>query len=142
MITLQRTVWVNRPREAVYDYLADFANSAEWDAGTVSCERVSGDGSVGSVYVNVSRFLGRRTTLRYTLTALEPAAIVLRGENKTLASTDTITIGSTEDSTQVDYTAQFRIKAAARLIEPLLWFPLQRLADRATVTLETALKKL
>ena len=55
---VERTVHTHRPG-MVSAYLADFRNAVEWDAGTVSCDLVSGDGGPGSHYCNVSRFAGR-----------------------------------------------------------------------------------
>ena len=60
---LHREVTTRWAPEAVFDYLVDFSHAEEWDSGTVRCERLSGDGGVGTRYRNVSRFLGRETTL-------------------------------------------------------------------------------
>ena len=71
MKTLERTVTVDKPIDRVYAFLSDFTTSEQWDAGTVSTTRVSGDGGVGTTYRNVSRFLGRDTELTYVITDLD-----------------------------------------------------------------------
>ena len=38
----------------MFAYLSDFTTTNEWDPGTVSTERVSGDGGVGTTYHNTS----------------------------------------------------------------------------------------
>ena len=89
--TLERTVRVDKPLDRVYDYLVDFENSEEWDAGTVRTTRTEGDGGVGTTYENVSRFMGKETTLTYVVIALEqPRTIALRGANKTVIAHDTM----------------------------------------------------
>lgn len=144
MITIERTVSTPHPVGQVFDYLADFTNAEEWDAGTVSCSLTSGDGGVGTHYRNVSRFLGRETTLDYVVQRHErPTAFVIEGSNKTVTSTDTMTLAPAADGgTRVTYRAEFRFAGAARFLEPLLRLPLKKLGDDAEQTLTRALQSL
>ncbi len=57
-MTVERTISTTAAPADVLPFLADFRNATEWDAGTVSRERVSGDGGPGTVYKNVSKFAG------------------------------------------------------------------------------------
>ncbi len=41
---VERVVTTDKPLDLVYAYLSDFTNTTEWDPGTVSTERISGDG--------------------------------------------------------------------------------------------------
>jgi uncharacterized protein YndB with AHSA1/START domain len=52
---LQRSVTVDASPEKVFAYLSDFTTTEEWDPGTVRCVRTSGDGGVGTVYLNTSK---------------------------------------------------------------------------------------
>ena len=63
MTTIERTVSTTAPPERVLAYLLDFRNTTQWDAGTVSCERVSGDGGRGTVYRNASELAGNTIEL-------------------------------------------------------------------------------
>ncbi len=143
MITVKRTVNIDKPSAQVFDYLADFSNAIEWDSGTVACSRRSGDGGVGTTYENTSRFMGRETNLTYVVEALEPHhRLVLRGENKTVVSRDTMVITSRGDETQVDYTAEFEFRGPAKLLQPLLKLPLEKLGNDTQRTLREALIRL
>jgi len=51
-----RTVTADVPRSVAFDYLSDFTTTTHWDPGTVSTKRLSGDGGVGTRYLNVSSF--------------------------------------------------------------------------------------
>lgn len=137
MMQLDRTVTVPRPVDRVFGFLADFTTTEQWDPGTVSTERLSGDGGVGTRYRNVSRFLGRRTELDYVVADLQaPRLIRLRGRNSTVTATDTMQIAATDDgATRGRYRAEFEFHGPARLIAPLLWPALQRLGDRAAAQL-------
>jgi uncharacterized protein YndB with AHSA1/START domain len=140
---LRRTVRVDKPVRRVYDYLADFENTEEWDAGTVRTTRTSGDGGVGTTYRNISRFLGKDTELTYVVVALEEGrTIALRGENKTVVAHDTMRLSGDDQHTEVEYTAEFEFQGLARYLEPLLTFPLKRLGDEAEDSLKIALSKL
>ena len=72
-VRITRIFTVLRPASVVIDYLKDFGHAVHWDPGTQSCRRVdSGPVRVGSVWHNVSLFIGRRVELTYRLTVLEP----------------------------------------------------------------------
>jgi uncharacterized protein YndB with AHSA1/START domain len=141
--TLQRTVRVDKPLDRVYDYLVDFENSEDWDAGTVRTTRTHGDGGVGTTYKNVSRFLGMETTLTYIVVALERSrTIALRGENKSVITQDTMRLTGDDAHTEVLYTAEFEFLGWAKYLEPLLTLPLKRVGDDAEDSLRLALQRL
>ena len=143
MKTLERTVRVDQPLDRVYDYLRDFENSEEWDAGTVRTTRTDGDGGVGTTYENVSRFMGKETTLTYVVVALErPRTIALRGENKTVVAHDTMQLTGDDTYTEVHYRAEFEFQGFAKYLEPLLTLALKRLGDDAEDSLRLALQRL
>ena len=79
---LERTIRTDQPIDKVFAYLADFTTTTEWDPGTVVTTRVSGNGGVGTVYANRSRFMGRENDLTYIVEELEPShRIALRGSS-------------------------------------------------------------
>lgn len=140
---IQRTVQTTAAPAAVFAYLSDFTTTTEWDPGTVSTERVSGDGGVGTVYHNVSEFKGKRTELEYTVMTLnDPTLIVLRGTNKTVEATDRMEIAPHGTGTQVTYTADFAFKGLAKLAVPFLGGAFRKLGDEAEEGLRTSLARL
>ena len=93
MPTVSRTFTVKPTPEVVVDYLADFTHAEEWDPGTESCTRLdSGPIRVGSRFHNESKIAGVSTELVYELVTLDADKVVLRGENDSATSTDTITV--------------------------------------------------
>ncbi|HET7326091.1 MAG TPA: SRPBCC family protein [Nocardioidaceae bacterium] len=142
MLTLQRRVTVDRPIEQVFPYLADFSTTEEWEPGTVSCRRVSGDGGVGTTYQNVSKFLGRETELTYVVEEFEDGRrIMLRGENETVVSRDTMVLRPDGAGTEIHYTAEFEFSGLAKYAEPLLRLPLKKLGDDAVKGMRRALER-
>jgi len=137
---IRRTVTAGVPLTRAFAYLTDFTTTTEWDPGTVSTVRLSGDGGVGTAYRNTSRFLGRTTELTYVVDELVPdERIRLRGENSTVISVDTMAFRSTGSGTEVTYTADFTFKGVSRLLAPLLTPAFVRLGDEAEVGLREAL---
>lgn len=141
---LQKTVVVDKPLNTVFDYLADFTTTTEWDPGTVVTERLHGDGGVGTTYRNVSTFLGRRTHLQYVVQELLPRERVrLRAENRTVISVDTMTFSrNSQGATEVMYTADFTFKGPARFLAPFLRPAFARLGAAAQTGMYQALNRL
>jgi Polyketide cyclase / dehydrase and lipid transport len=142
-VRLERTVSVDIPVRRAFDYLADFTATTEWDPGTVSTVRCTGDGGVGTTYRNTTKFLGRETSLIYVVEDLVTDELVrLRGENTTVISVDTMSFRQSGSRTEVTYTAEFTFKGASRLLAPLLKPAFTRLGDHAEAGLRSALLRL
>ena len=145
MTTLHRTVTTTADPDVVFDYLVDFANAEEWDSGTVSCVRLSGTGGIGSVYRNVSAFMGQTVELEYVVTEADYAArrFVVEGRNATTTSRDTIVVApAVGGGSTVDYTADFPFAGPARFLGPVLRLPLEGLARRTAAQLTDVLNRL
>ena len=148
---IERSVTVGVPVDRVFAYLSDFTNTTEWDPGTVSTERVSGDGGLGTRYRNVSKFLGRETELDYLVVEHVPGEkFALRGENATVVAKDTMTFVRTtgvsadaaSEGTTVTYRADFEFKGVAKLAAPLLAPAFKKLGDEAEQGMRDALNRL
>jgi hypothetical protein len=139
-VKLRRTVVVAKPLDVVFNYLADFTTTTEWDPATVRTIRGDGDGGVGTTYRNTSKFLGHEALLDYLVIDLRrDEQIRLRGENKSLVAHDTMTFRRTQDRTEVTYTAEFAPKGLAKLATPLLLPALHKLVREGAAGLQSAL---
>jgi hypothetical protein len=140
---LLRTVVVNKPLKAVFDYLSDFTTTTDWDPGTVITMREHGNGGIGTTYLNTSRFLGRTTELTYIVEELADQQIIqLRGQNQTVTAVDTMTFRPVPSGTEVTYTAEFTFKGLSRLAAPLLKLAFERLGNEAEAGMRQALNRL
>ncbi|MFJ2756929.1 SRPBCC family protein [Nocardioides sp. NPDC087217] len=141
---IDRTVETSAPTAEVFDFLADFTNTEEWDPGTVRTDRISGDGGVGTAYANTSRFLGRNTDLTYVVEVYEPGKrVTLRGENNTVVAHDTMTfVPTATGGTSVRYVAEFELKGMAKMVAPLLTPAFTRLGDSASEQMRATLDRL
>lgn len=141
---IARTVTTDAPISVAFDYLSDFTNSTEWDAGTVKTTLNSGTGGVGTSYHNVSSFLGKETELTYVVEEFVKDAVYgLRGENKTVVAHDTMTFTATPTGgTEVHYKAVFEFKGIARFAVPFLGPAFRKLGDGAEKGMHDALSRL
>src|SRR5690349_8912855 len=58
VMDITRTVETATPIDRVFAYLSDFTTTEDWDPGTVTTTRRTGDGGLGTVYDNTSSFMG------------------------------------------------------------------------------------
>lgn len=144
MITVQRTVEVDRPLAVVFGYLADFTHTEQWDPGTVTTTRTdSGELAVGSRFHNVSEFGGRRTELDYVITRFEADThLTFTGDNRTVTASDDMAFAATASGTVITYRATFAFKRWVRVIEPLLSRRFGPIADDTVAQLRATLEKL
>lgn len=142
MPTFSRTVTVKRPLDEAFAYLSDFTNTEEWDAGTVRTTRVSGDGGVGTTYLNVSTFFGREVEVEYVVERVVPGELfALRGENSSTVAHDTMTFREVPDGTEVTYAATFDFKGPLKLLAPLTIPVFNKLFDDGAKGIREALDR-
>ncbi|MFE2722172.1 SRPBCC family protein [Kitasatospora sp. NPDC059327] len=146
MITVERAVVVARPADEVIAYLADFANTVDWDPGTVSCTRLDeGPVTTGAVWHNVSVFRGRRTELTYVLDRYEDDRLVFVGRNRAVTARDEITVhprGDDGAGSLLLYRARLWPRGLVRLAAPLLRREFESLADRTAQRLPVVLARI
>lgn len=143
MVNVSRTFTVDKPVDVVVAYLADFGNAEQWDPGTVSCTRAdSGPVQVGATWNNVSKILGRETTLLYRLDRLEDSRVTLVGSNKTATSTDDITVRPSGTGSEITYRATVVLNGLAKLAEPIMRLEFRRLATKTEAQITKAVAAL
>lgn len=118
---------IDLPLEEVFGYVADFANSQEWDPGVKSA-RQRGDGAVGvgTRFDVVTEFGSSEIPMVYEIVEHEPPhRVVLEGDGTTVSALDTILLEARDGGTLVDYTADLDFKNWIKYVDPLL-APLMR----------------
>lgn len=146
MTTLREQIATTLPREAVFDYIADFQSAAEWDPGVAHARRLdAGPLRVGSSYELGVRMGGRVARMTYRITVLErPSRVVLEGEGSNVHAVDDIRFLPATAGTIVDYHADIRLQGWMRLLRPFLGGAIARIgrdaADGMTRTLAARAK--
>ena len=143
MPTVSRTFTVKPTPDVVVDYLADFTHAEEWDPGTESCTRLdTGPIQVGSRFHNESKIAGVSTELVYELVTLDADKVVLRGENDSATSTDTITVTPQDGGSEITYEAVIEAKGVGKLAEPLMKLVFERIGSETEEKMTEVLDRL
>jgi uncharacterized membrane protein len=72
MTRVEIKITIYRPAQEVFDYLANFENNPQWQAGMQSAHFTSeGDLRVGTTYAQVASFLGRRIETNFEVIEYE-----------------------------------------------------------------------
>ncbi len=135
------TIASRKSAEEVFDYMATFSNVVEWDPTVVEARPIEGEeAGEGARFHVVVRWLGREIPLDYETTEFErPHRVVLRAENSSTISLDTITVKPTDSGSEMTYEAELTLKGALRLFEPIFGLALKRLGNNAAAGLRREL---
>jgi carbon monoxide dehydrogenase subunit G len=120
MPTLNERIETALPLDEAFAFIADFANSKDWDPGVATSERIgAGPVAVGARYQLGIRRGDGVATMEYVVTALEPLRrVVLAGEGSGVSAVDDIRFEATPSGTRIDYTADIRLRGVRRLAAP------------------------
>ncbi|WP_442805788.1 SRPBCC family protein [Streptomyces sp. NBC_01341] len=143
VIKVERVMHSSRCRDEIVAYMADFSHTEQWDPGTISCRQVDAGApvEVGTTWLNVSSFRGRRTELRYELTRMDDDRLTFVGRNGTATSTDDLHFEPDSGGTRITYRARVEFHGLARLATPVLKREFERLGDEVSEQLPAALQE-
>lgn len=143
MITVQRVVTTTLNPKATFAFLSAFEHTPEWDPGTPLVDKRSiGPVAVGTKYHAVADFRGKRQSIDYVVTEMTKNRVVLRGENNTVISVDSISVAPSGPGAVVTYKAVFTLKGLARLAEPFVKPMFEKLGDPAATGMKQKLDSL
>jgi carbon monoxide dehydrogenase subunit G len=130
---LNERIETTLPMEATFAYVADFANSQEWDPGVATAERIDdGPVRVGSRYRLGVHLGGRVAPMEYRISVFEPPSrVVLVGSGSGVSAVDKIRFGPAGTGTRIDYTADIRLGGLLWLAQPFLGGAFAKIARNA-----------
>ncbi|MFV8816496.1 SDR family NAD(P)-dependent oxidoreductase [Haliea sp. E17] len=142
MIELNETIKVARAPGEVFDYLADFSNTPEWDATAQTASKLTpGPLREGSHFrVNCALPLGS-VDLDYHITTLDrPGQLTLRGSSRFFTVTDDISLHEEAGGTRLEYRARFEFRGLPRRVESRLQAGMERMGAESIEGLRRALE--
>lgn len=139
----RKEIEVARPVEEVFDYVADFSNTSEWDPGVVEARKLAdAPVDVGSEFDVVAVFRGKRQLFRYVVTSFERnKRIVLAGDGRRARSIDEVTVQPAGAGTRLAYNADIQLKGIFRVGEPFMSRVFSRMGDEALAGLKSVLDR-
>jgi len=140
---LRERIDTTLPVHDAFAFVADFANSAQWDPGVAFAERIdAGPLGVGARYRLGIRMGGRVAPMDYRVTVFEPLRrVVLAGSGSGVEAEDEILFEATPTGTRIDYTADIRLRGLLRLANPFVGGALARIARDARDGMQRALDR-
>jgi dehydrogenase/reductase SDR family member 12 len=144
MALLQEELEVDRPIERVFGFVADFANTKEWDPGVADARKVTDAPiGVGTRYAVDVLFNGRKLPMTYEVTMWDPPnRVVLKGEGSTVRAVDDIRFEATAAGTRIRYSADLRLKGLFSLVEPFFKGKLAETGEKAMAGMRRELEGL
>jgi carbon monoxide dehydrogenase subunit G len=128
MITFEKTIFINRPQQEIFEFLSNPANDPKWRDSAVSAEWVSeGPAGVGSKLKSVDKLLGRQIESTSEITAWDPPN---KYGQKTLGGpvpfAFTITLEAQGDGTQLTMNSQAELGGFFKMAEGLVGKQLEK----------------
>lgn len=141
MTLLSERITTRLPIDEAFAYVADFANSQDWDPGVASAERIdSGPVGVGARYRLGIRRGSRISPMEYEISLFEaPRRVVLVGEGSGVSAVDDIRFSESDGRTVIDYTADIRLDGLLRLAQPFMGGTFERIATQAAEGMQRTL---
>jgi len=124
MQRVERSARIGASLEAVFAYLADLDNLAEWQSGVTSARRTS-DGAIGvGATAHITReLLGQRLDAPLTVTEHDPPRRLAIGSEvsgiKALATLDLAAVDG-EESTDLTFAMEIRGSMLTAFMEPMI----------------------
>ena len=126
----------------VFDYVADFSNTPEWDPNVAEAERLDA-GKIGltSRFRVVVSLFGASSELTYRMTAYErPYRFRLEGGNAYLSAQDDVAITPVAGGARITFDSELRLPLLFRLWDPLLQAGFRWLSGPAVALLRETLR--
>lgn len=135
------TVESSRSPQGTFAFMAEFANIREWDPTVAEARALEeGEPGLGSRFFVHVHWLGRDLPLTYEIVEFEPPRrLVLRAENESSISEDTVEVAPRGAGSTLIYEARVTLKGLARFADPLLGLAFKRLGDNAAAGLRREL---
>lgn len=132
---VETSIVINRPVEAVWTYMTDFANVSVINPSAIE-QRLTSEGPLqkGSTYVFVAQFLGRRFETNAELTEFEPNRKWAYKSTSRPASAGSYTLKPVAGGTKLTLSGETEIGGFFKLVEPMM-------AGMVKRNLETGLAK-
>lgn len=140
MFTFEKSFFISRPQQEVFDFVSDPANATQWQSSTEVAEWTSeGPPGVGSTYRSIVKFLGRKVESTDEITIWDPPKqYSFKTVSGPIPYEATIRFESQEDGTQLTIEGQAEVGGFFKIAEGLVG----KQAEKLTDTNFSALKRL
>ncbi len=131
MVTFEKSYFISRPQQEVFDFVTNPANDVQWRGSAISAEWTSpGPVGVGSTQRSVDKFLGRKIETESEVTAWDPPSqYAWKAASGPVPFEITIRFDPREGGTQVSMNGQAEMAGFFKLAEGLAGKQLEKQID-------------
>jgi carbon monoxide dehydrogenase subunit G len=143
MYQFDKSIFIARPQQEVFDFVTDLSNDAKWQSGIESVERESGGPiGAGSTWHYKIKFMGRKIDTRMDMTSYEPPSQAsIKSADGPIPFENNISLESKEDGTQLSIKGQAEIGGFFKLAEGLVGKQFEKQMDSDLKNLKALLEK-
>lgn len=111
MINIEENIIIHRPIEEVFTYMTDLRNAPEWQSGLLEVRQTTeGLVRIGTTYLAVRRFLGRKMESVMEIVGYEPnSSLTWKTVSSSVPFTSSWRFISTTEGTQVIWTFEAEV---------------------------------
>jgi uncharacterized membrane protein len=111
MINIEENIIIHRPIEEVFTYMTDLRNAPEWQSGLLEVQQTTeGLVGIGTTYLAVRRFLGRKMESVMEIVGYEPnLSLTWKTVSSSMPFTSSWRFKSTTEGTQVIWTFEAEV---------------------------------
>lgn len=138
----ESSIIINRPVEAVWAYMSDFANMPLWSTGTIETRLISEPPvRKGTTYIYVGQFLGQRLEVTSEVTEFEPnRAWAYKSISGPIASAARYGLEPVDGGTRVTISAEGEMSGFFKLAEPVMAAMIKRQFEGVLANLKDILE--
>lgn len=142
MIKLEKSIFINRPQQEVFDFVTNLANDPKWQSTIESVERTSeGPIGAGSTWRYVGKLLGRRIETEIQMTRYDPPKQAsVKGISGPVPFENTYKFESKGNGTQVSVMGQAEVGGFFKLAEGLVGKQMEKQIEAGLTALKLVLE--
>ena len=142
MYKIEASVYINRPPQEVFDYVTNPANNVQWMSGTESAAWTSdGQPGIGSTYIGVFNFLGRKLEGEVEVTGWTPPDSWSFKTTRPISAKTTTSFEAQGSGTLVTQISQIDIGGFFQMAEGLVGKQLERMYETSNAALKLMLEQ-
>jgi len=142
MFKFEKSVFINRPQQEVFDFVTNLNNDSKWQSGIESVERTSdGPIGVGSTWGYKLKFMGREIEADIELTSYDPPKQAsVKSIGGPVPFENTYTFESKDGGTQMTLNGQAEIGGFFKMAEGLVGKQMEKQMDADGAALKKLLE--
>jgi carbon monoxide dehydrogenase subunit G len=142
MITVEKSIQINKPAAEVFAFMSDFANDMKWQSGLIRSEQTSdGPMGVGTTGLYVQKFMGKEMKNEVQVTAYEPPTrFAVKTTSGPVQFEFTGVFQETGGGTQVDISMKGEASGFFKVAEGMIKAELEKTLDADFIKLKKLLE--